>query len=250
MTKKLAFLLILLLFFFLYPPANKFIHQKFFSLSYKVKEKYVNITDYLEKLKQTHLNQEKEIKFLRKENSKLKEYKYRFFMLKNEFDSFLKECNASFSVNPQLKMVRVISYVNFGDLTSLLLSDSFFSGDRIYGALKNGFAVGIVVKRKKKRILLLNTNPECSYAVEIGENKAQGIAIGRRDGYMEIRFIPTYKKVKVGDEVITSGLDGIFYYGIKVGKVIEVKTFGSYQIALIKPYSKPHRPKYLWIILR
>ena len=66
---------------------------------------------------------------------------------------------------------------------------------------------------------------------------------------MIVKFIPMYKQIKVGDEVVTSGMDKIFFYGVKVGKVIEINERGSYKIAVIKTYADLSHPKYFWVVL-
>lgn len=53
---------------------------------------------------------------------------------------------------------------------------------------------------------------------------------------------------QVGDEVITSGLDGIFFEGIKVGVVTEVIEEESSKTVIVKPYSTHYIPSYMHVI--
>jgi rod shape-determining protein MreC len=96
---------------------------------------------------------------------------------------------------------------------------------------------------------------------EIGTSNALGVVSGtsRRD-LLEMRYVPGSVEVKVGDPVYTSGQDGIFPAGLKIGEVVEVvsgSTTTPHQI-LIRPgarldsmqevavllYEPPPRPKY------
>ena len=53
-----------------------------------------------------------------------------------------------------------------------------------------------------------------------------------------MKFIPAWFDIQEGDEVITSGLDNIFFKGLKVGRVISVKKSQGYQNAIIEQYYK------------
>lgn len=63
--------------------------------------------------------------------------------------------------------------------------------------------------------------------VMIARTGARSVAYGdasnlRTDG-MELRFMPNDADVQVGDELVTSGIDGIYMAGLPVAKVIEVE---------------------------
>ncbi len=78
-----------------------------------------------------------------------------------------------------------------------------------------------------KRIGLLNGNKDCTYAVFIGNERNPGIATSNDESsdLLSVKFIPVWADINVGDEVITSGMDNIFYEGLRVGKVVEDKRF-------------------------
>ena len=99
---------------------------------------------------------------------------------------------------------------------------------------KNGNAVG-----------LLNGNKECSYAVFIGEGKAPGIITSSENqDELQIKFIPIWAQINKGDEVITSGMDNIFFEGLKVGTIIEVTNLADMKVATVKPYVNVLKKKY------
>lgn len=59
---------------------------------------------------------------------------------------------------------------------------------------------------------------------------------GENEDSLQIKFIPVLAEIKEGDEVITSGMDNIFYEGLKVGVVTEVINLADMRIAKVKPY--------------
>jgi rod shape-determining protein MreC len=91
---------------------------------------------------------------------------------------------------------------------------------------------------------------QSSYSVYIGNDKAPGIAHGNNDKNIIVSFIPGWFTLNVGDEVVTSGLDNIFFKGLKVGKVLSVTTVQGYQNAVVAPYYRPNEPNYFHIIRR
>ena len=63
-----------------------------------------------------------------------------------------------------------------------------------------------------------------------------------------VKFIPKYAKIKVGDEILTSGLDNIFFAGIPVGVIDEVIDEEMYLNAKVKPYIEVNIPVYLYLV--
>ena len=59
---------------------------------------------------------------------------------------------------------------------------------------------------------------------EIGTSQAQGVVSGVKDkGILEMRYVPGSTEVKEGDPVFTSGQDGIYPAGLKLGEIAEVR---------------------------
>jgi rod shape-determining protein MreC len=67
---------------------------------------------------------------------------------------------------------------------------------------------------------------------------------------LQAKYIPLWQKVEIGDEVITSGLDGYFYEGYKVGKVININSHETYKVVFIKPYIQVNNKKHFTVILK
>jgi len=243
----------LILFFLLFLGGLKFfdpLKQYLFYITKSIKTTYLDTISYFEDLINLHLNQKETIKKLLKENQNLKEHYLKYKAINDELESLKKECNITTKSSLNLQLIRAISYTTLGDFSSMWVDFSDFNQSKIYGLIKNGFAAGIVTQKDQKPIALLNSNFKCAYAVEIGQTRAPGIAIGKKDGTMVVKFIPMYKNIKIADEVVTSGMDNIFFYGIKVGRVVKIKTVGGYKNAVIMPYANLSNPRYFWIVKR
>jgi rod shape-determining protein MreC len=114
------------------------------------------------------------------------------------------------------------------------------------GLVYDNEAAGIVVKNfGKYSLALLNSNPKTSYTVLIGKKKIPGIFYGKIN---EVKYIKKYQKINVGDLVVTSGLDGIFYRGALVGRVTEVKQKKLYQVAKVKLFYDNLAPEYFYVV--
>lgn len=82
----------------------------------------------------------------------------------------------------------------------------------------------------------------------IGENKAPGITHEHKESkYITVKYIPIWIDIKVGDEVVTSGMDNIFFEGLKVGKVVRIKRMADIQEATVEPYAQVLKKEYFHI---
>lgn len=211
---------------------------KNFTFLSDIKTFYVkNVLD-VSSLFDKYFNQAKTIEKLKQENKELRDYKVLYDIAKQELavkDEFLKNLNVP-QTTSHVELVKVISYLSFNDFTKVSLAKDLQS-DKILGLISDNFAAGIVVNQQNRAIGLLNGNKDCSYSVFIGEQKSPGIIMaGENEDSLQIKFIPVLAEIKEGDEVITSGMDNIFYEGLKVGVVTEVINLADMRIAKVKPY--------------
>lgn len=195
-----------------------------------------------------HLRQQETILTLRSEVELYRQSHLLSHDMATEFNALLAENNASFHYNPRVTLVRTIAYANFGDTNKLWLEVPDFNASRLYGLIYNEKAAGIVTQRDGRPLALLNGDYQCTYAVFVGPEKAPGIARGRNSDTMLVQYIPAWVAIAVGDEVVTSGLDRLFFSGIKVGKVRSIEMTGGYQSAVIEPYYKGIAPDYFHLI--
>lgn len=206
--------------------------------------KVINISTSIEK----HFNQASTIDNLRAENNELKEYKILYNTTQKQLDA-IKEFLVHVDVNeikPEIELVKVLSYINFNDFTKVWL-DKVPQDDKILGLITENNAAGILVNKNGRSVGLLNGNKDCSYAVFIGEGKNPGIiTAGNNPDELLIKFIPIWSEINKGDEVITSGMDNIFFEGLKVGKIVEITNLPDMKIATVKPYINVLKKKYFY----
>jgi len=86
-----------------------------------------------------------------------------------------------------------------------------------------GGAVGRVVSVEKDfaRVRLLS-DPNSGAAGVVARSRAEGILVGHGSEPMEMRYVPKYADVVVGDRVVASGQDGVFPRGFGLGRVTVV----------------------------
>lgn len=240
----ILFLIVSLLYLF---DADKLI-VKNFTFFNDLKLSYINKVIGISTTVEKYFNQASSIEKLRTENDELKEYKILYTATQKQLD-MMKEFISTNDTNqnkPNINLAKVLSYINFDDFTKVWL-DQEKEDDSILGLITEEYAAGIVVKENGKSVALLNGNKECSYAVFIGEDKVPGIVTSSKDGKnLTIQFIPIWAEIKIGDEVITSGMDNIFFEGLKVGRISEESKRPDMQTAIVKPYAKVLKKKYFY----
>jgi len=86
--------------------------------------------------------------------------------------------------------------------------------------------------------LLLLTDINFSAAVRLQESRNEGIMSGTGSRKVILKYIPYEEEIKVGDIVITSGLDQLFPPGIPVGFIskIDKQGTGHFQYIEVTPY--------------
>ncbi len=248
MRKFLFFLLFILLSLSYLFRWDRLVVEKFTFFT-DIKIYYINKIINLSMIVEKYFNQASTIKHLREENNQLKLYRALYIASENKLN-ILKEhklLKNSIEIKSNIKLTKVLSYINFNDFTKVWL-DLKKEDDSILGLITDEYAAGIVVNENNRSVALLNGNKKCSYAVFIGEKKVPGILLDSPKGNMEllVKYIPTWADIKKGDKVITSGMDNIFFEGLKVGIVTKILKRADMQIATIKPYVNVLEKKYFY----
>lgn len=70
--------------------------------------------------------------------------------------------------------------------------------------------------------ITLITDKNQAVPVQVQRNGLRSVLFGAGRGLLELKFLPTSADVKVGDLVVTSGLDGIYLPGLPVARVLRV----------------------------
>lgn len=220
----------------------------FLSLLNSVKSGYHHLVTSVEDAIDEHFLQQSTIRRLRDELEKYEESHLILHQVATELNQLFAENNSSFKARPNVSLVRTISYANFGDTNKVWLDMEDFNASKVYGLVHKELVAGIVVAKHERPLALLNGDPKSSYAVYVGKNRAPGIAHGKNAKELIVEFIPTWIEIEPGDEVVTSGLDRLFFAGLKIGRVRSVKQSEGYQNAVVEPYYDSSNPGYFHVI--
>jgi rod shape-determining protein MreC len=105
----------------------------------------------------------------------------------------------------------------------------------------DGYLVGRILRLTEHRArVLIITNPSSSVAAIISspDGQPEDVVDGQVHGKLVMRNIPQTAKVKVGDDVLTSGLGANFPKGIKIGQLATLTNsdIQLFQQAAVAPY--------------
>ncbi len=65
----------------------------------------------------------------------------------------------------------------------------------------------------------LITDRAASVGAMIERTRRQGVVRGGEGGMLEMHFVPLQEDVRIGDRVLSAGIDGVFPRGLPVGTV-------------------------------
>ncbi len=68
----------------------------------------------------------------------------------------------------------------------------------------------------------LITDKELSIPIQVERNQLRAIAFGEGNNTLDIPYLPTNVDIKVGDKLVTSGIDGIYPAGLAVATVSQI----------------------------
>jgi rod shape-determining protein MreC len=69
----------------------------------------------------------------------------------------------------------------------------------------------------------LITDKELSIPIQIERNQLRAIAFGEGNNTLDIPYLPTNVDIKVGDKLVTSGIDGVYPAGLAVATVTKIQ---------------------------
>ncbi len=246
MNKFTFFVFTILIGLFYILQFDKYLTNQFVVIN-DLKKVYVKNSDNLSSSIKKFFNQAQKIEELTQENQNLNQFQNLYTSSKSELENIREGIDTLNSNLEEIKLVKVLSYVSFDDFTKVWL-DIAKEDEKIQGLMTEDYSAGIVIQKAGKSQALLNGNEKCNYAVFIGGNKAPGIVHKNENkNLLTVKFVPIWIDIQIGDEVITSGMDNIFFEGLKVGRVVKIKKMADQQEALIRPYAKVLQKKYFYL---
>jgi rod shape-determining protein MreC len=121
--------------------------------------------------------------------------------------------------------------INAGSNEGVRLYDPVVNGQGLVGRVTEVYA-------NASKVLLV-TDQQSFVDAMILPGGAQGVATGSVTGDVTLQYVDKSEKVKVGQDVVTSGMNGsIFARGIPIGQVVSVgsQEVALYQAVAIKPF--------------
>lgn len=107
-----------------------------------------------------------------------------------------------------------ILYIDRGAKDGIPLDAPVLSGDGIIGRI-------VLVSGHQSQVQLV-TNSDASVGVMLERSRTPGVLMGTGDLLMDLRYISNTEQIVIGDNVLSSGLDGIFPKGIAIGRIVDV----------------------------
>lgn len=249
-TRLVIIAILLLILTVLLSRNDERISDTFLNIINPIKQKYKNFTQNLEDKSQSYIFQKESIEKLSKENRILRKRLL-------EQIHYIEQVKNIYEVLPTLSHIPVenisitdtISYVKLNSFSQIILTKpKGLEEDKLYGLIQADVVAGTAKVHNNQLYGYLTSDNKCRFSVFIGKSKAPGIALGQKENEMIIKFIPKWHKIKMGDTVVTSGLDNIFFADIPVGIVTKVEVQSSYTVAHIKTYSDIFHPKTFFLI--
>lgn len=215
-----------------------------------IKQSYKNLIQNLENKSHSYIFQKESIEKLSLENRILRKRLL-------EQIHYIEQVKNIYEVLPDLtrlavhsiSIIETISYVKLNSFSQVILTKpKGLVEDKLYGMIQGDVVAGTAKVKNNQLYGYLTSDEKCRFSVFIGETKAPGIALGHEQNEMMVKFIPKWHNVEVGEKVITSGLDNIFFADIPVGIVTKVEVQNSYTVAYIKTYSDIFHPRTFFLI--
>ncbi|RAX56746.1 rod shape-determining protein MreC [Helicobacter monodelphidis] len=251
--KPFLWIVLIVLVFFISFKIGGEVHTRLLMLSDHLKGFFLDVYEGVESYHKRYFNQADEIEILNQQLHDKESLELQLIALQEELNNILMVNSSfeTFSLHPNIEIVRILSYVEMGNYEKVWLEHNLkdMQEGKIYGLVHDNIAIGIAIVTNGRLLGILNGHPQSVFSVFIGEQKVPGIIKPQRGKYnLFANYIPTWLGINIGDEVVTSGLDGIFFKNIKVGKVVNIENSRGYLVAEIEPYPRNYELRYIWLI--
>lgn len=170
-----------------------------------------------------YLDQAAEIERLKTENQRLQQWQWKAKQLETETQEYRKLLLAVDDSGYSFATGRVIADGRSPFVRSALINIGRAQGVTNGYAVVNsdGFLGRIVDTGEHSARVLVFSDINSRIPVEIGSERVRAIMRGDGDGRPVIEFAPAEKAIAAGDEVLTSGQDGLLPRGLPVGSIIK-----------------------------
>lgn len=184
--------------------------------------------------------------YLKEENKKLKEQLYQLFLQQKSTHELIEE-NKKLKTLLDLKETKkeIITIAKITHRGTNKLKKTFWIDKGSNNGIKidmpavtlNGVIGKVIFTSSNSSEVLLLTDPNFSVSVRAQRSRIEGILSGSGTNLCILKYIPFEEDIMVEDILITSGIDGIFPEGVKVGVVKKIeKKNGFFQHIEVTPY--------------
>ncbi len=161
---------------------------------------------------------------LRAEVERLRKERVRSIGVEQELERLAKALDYSAVPRGELRVADIVYIDHASWLQTLLLyvgdaqvvrNQAVVSADGLVGRI-------ITAPLPYAKVQLI-TDRAASVGGMVQRTRRQGIVRGASPGSLDFAYVPLQADVRVGDLVVTAGIDGIYPRGVPIGTVIEVK---------------------------
>ncbi|MBI4744928.1 MAG: rod shape-determining protein MreC [Actinobacteria bacterium] len=173
-------------------------------------------------------NLREENRKLKKENEKLK-HKFIFYKeIENENSRLRKLIGFEERLKYRTLPAQIIGKSSNDWQSSIIIDKGYADGltKNMPVFTSDGLVGQIVQVAPNASQVQLILDQKSGVGVQILSTGETGVLQGQINGFPELEFISKNSEVKVGDEIVTSGLGGVFPKGILVGKVVSLRIDG------------------------
>ena len=107
----------------------------------------------------------------------------------------------------------------------------------------------ILVSRFNSQVQLI-TNSDASVGVMVERTRSPGVLAGSGQPVLNLDYISNSEQVEIDDVVVTSGLDGLFPKGLRIGKVVQSqKGKSAFRTIRVEPFADLLRLEEVLVLL-
>jgi len=193
-----------------------------------------------------HFDLVKEVEALRDENQRLRSWEWRAL----ELERMLADLSALSRVvrDPEVAFVtsRVIANSSGPFVRTAMIGagreQNLRAGHPVINA--DGLVGRVVETGRSGAQVLLLTDLNSRIPVVIGAKGARALLIGNNGSMPGLGYVPAGSDIRVGDEVSTSGIGGLFPRGLRIGTVVD-----EGGVLKVRPYARLDDLEYVSVLL-
>lgn len=139
----------------------------------------------------------------------------------------------------KLIVARVIGRSSDSWSSSIIIDKGYYNGirPRMSAITYLGLVGRVIESQGHTSKILLVSDPNLSVSAMVSRSRQEGLISGTLGSYLIMRYLPEEPDIKIGDVVITSGLNETYPKGLLIGTVVDIgrEFSGLSHYAIIKP---------------